>query len=83
MISIIRRIFGMDPMGWVIRRSAKAASVFKKTLVNLGKVNDQILSEHLLRDEAIQKLSAEKEVLMKHHTENAKMMSKIESFING
>lgn len=64
------------------KKSSSVMSVFHKTVVKLGKVNETIVKVNAEKIEKIQILKKESEELDAIHKENSKVINKITQFFN-
>lgn len=66
----------------LVKKSASVVDVFTKTQKDLTEINDEILAEQEARNAEIQRLLAENSELETTKKANAKIIGKIDAFLN-
>lgn len=83
MIQYILSLFGLgNKLARLQKKSSNALSAFNETLDELKKVQSGINKHHLAQQQAIEKALATQQTLMDQHASNAKVIAKIEDFLN-
>lgn len=83
MIQFILSLFGLgNKLARLQKKSANALGAFNETLHDLRKVQSGITKEHEAQQKAITKALRTQQTLMDQHANNAKVIAKIEDFLN-